>query len=302
MALKPGARGGTALITVTYNSAAVLPDFLASLSSQTAGGWALIAIDNASSDDTVAQLEAWTGPCHAIVRNADNLGFARGCNQGIRLAMEAGFESVLLINNDTAFDAGFLGQLLHSPHRAAGPILVPVVRNAGEGGGYWYTGGRFTWLRGGFQVVMETRLPGGEAELWQADFAPGCCKLIDMEVFRRIGLFDEQFFVYWEDADFCLRCRDAGIPIFVVRHPALDHKASSLTGGSQSPFFLDQYHRNQIKLIRKRYGRISLAAQAVQIAAKVALRRLIGRDTTAVMRARYRAMATELFGKAPAGD
>src|ERR1700754_1248502 len=83
MALKPRARGGTALITVTYNSAAVLPDFLASLSAQTADGWARIAIDNASADDTVAQLEAWTGPRHAIMSNGENLGFARGCNQGI---------------------------------------------------------------------------------------------------------------------------------------------------------------------------------------------------------------------------
>lgn len=286
--------GRTALVTVTYNSGAVLPDFLASLSGQTAENWALIAIDNASSDDTVAQLEAWPGRIHAIERNDENIGFARGTNQGIRMAMEAGFDSVLIINNDTSFGPEFLQDLLYSPHRAAGPILAPLVRYADRDDICWYAGGGFTRLRGGLEVVMNKRPPDDSSEIWPATFAPGCCKLIDMAVFRRIGLFDERFFVYWEDADFCLRCRDAGIPLYVVRHPSLVHKASSLTGGVQSPFFLDQYHRNQIKLIRKRYGPLSLALQTGLIRAKIALRRLLGRDSAEVMRARYRAVGAGL--------
>jgi GT2 family glycosyltransferase len=151
-------------------------------------------------------------------------------------------------------------------------------------------------MRGGLEVVMDKAPPDAASEAWPAGFAPACCKLIDVEVFERIGLFDEQFFVYWEDADFCLRCSDADIPILVVRHPALVHHASSLTGGALSPFFIDQYHRNQIKLIRKRYGRASLAVQTVLIAAKIALRRLLGRDRSSVSRARLRAVRAELFG------
>lgn len=286
--------GRTALVTVTYNSGAVLPDFLAALSSQTGDGWALIAVDNASSDDTISQLETWDGPLHAIVGNSENVGFARGTNQGIRVAMEAGFDAVLLINNDTCFDADFLQRLIHSPHRSAGPILVPAVRNADAPDDYWYAGGRFTRLRGGFEVVMDKAPPDRASEIWRADFAPACCKLIDVEVFQRIGLFDEQFFVYWEDADFCLRCRDADIPIFVVRQPSLLHRASALTGGSQSPFFIDQYHRNQIKLIRKRFGRTSRWVQSALIVAKTLVRLLAMRDPPALTRKRLRAIAAEL--------
>jgi GT2 family glycosyltransferase len=291
-------RGGTALITVTYNSAAVLPAFLASLSAQAGDGWALIAIDNASSDDSAARIESWRGPLHALVRNDENIGFARASNQGIRIAMEAGFDSVLLINNDTEFGPDFLQLLLESPHRQAAPILVPVVQDAASGG-YWYAGGRFR-MRGGLEVVMDKAPPDDASEAWPAGFAPACCKLIDVDVFRRIGLFDEQFFVYWEDADFCLRCRDAGIPILVVRNPMLAHHASSLTGGALSPFFIDQYHRNQIKLIRKRYGRASLALQMMLVAAKIAVRRLLGRDRSSVSRARLRAVRAELSGGAAA--
>jgi GT2 family glycosyltransferase len=292
MALTAEGLSRTALVTVTYNSASVLPAFLASLSAQSAGGWALIAIDNASSDDSAARLAAWPGPLHALVRNDENLGFARASNQGISIAMEAGFTSVLLINNDTEFGPDFLQQLLDSPHRQAAPILVPVVRDAAADG-YWYAGGRFR-MRGGLEVVMDKTPPDATSDAWPVAFAPACCKLVDAEIFRRIGLFDEQFFVYWEDADFCLRCRDAEIPILVVRHPELVHHASSLTGGALSPFFIDQYHRNQIKLIRKRYGRASLVVQSALIAAKIALRRLLGRDPSSVSRARLSAVRAEL--------
>lgn len=292
MALNAEGLSRTALVTVTYNSASVLPAFLASLSAQKADGWALIAIDNASSDDSAAQLAAWPGPLHALVRNEENAGFARGSNQGIRMALEAGFASVLLINNDTEFDADFLQRLLTSPHRNAAPILVPVVRDA-SGDGYWYAGGRFR-MRGGLEVVMDKAPPDAGSEAWPAAFAPACCKLVDAEVFRRIGLFDEQFFVYWEDADFCLRCRDAGIPIIVVRDPELTHHASSLTGGALSPFFIDQYHRNQIKLIRKRFGRVALWGQSILIAGKALLRLALRKDPAAVTRARFRAVRAEL--------
>jgi GT2 family glycosyltransferase len=294
--------GRTALVTVTFNSAGVLPDFLASLSLQDNREWSLIVIDNASGDGSTALLEAWDGPLHALVRNAENVGFARGSNQGIRMAMEAGYDAVLLINNDTSFAPDFLSKLLHSPVRDQAPIVVPVVRHAGRSDRCWYAGGHFARRWGALEVVVDYTIPDNVRESWRTEFAPACCKLVDMTVFRQIGLFDEQFFVYWEDADYCLRCRDAGIPIHVVRTPMLDHKPSSLTGGERSPFFIDQYHRNQIKLIRKRSGGLSFAAQSLMIVVKVVARCLSRRDSWAETRGRFRAIRSELFGRRPARE
>jgi hypothetical protein len=71
-----------ALVTVTYNSAPVLDDFLASLDRQTSTDWTLVAVDNASTDATREMLSKWRGPLHLIANDA-NLGFAAATNQGI---------------------------------------------------------------------------------------------------------------------------------------------------------------------------------------------------------------------------
>src|SRR6266436_6146337 len=91
------------VVTVTYNSADVLPDFLRCLSAQTHTDFLLFVIDNASHDGTVELLQAYNDSRLVIVANPDNRGVAEGNNQGIRRALEAGCFSVLLVNNDTEF-------------------------------------------------------------------------------------------------------------------------------------------------------------------------------------------------------
>lgn len=103
-----------AIVTVLYNSVPVLPDFLASLSAQTDENWQLIAIDNASSDASVAMVHAWGDTTAMVVANDTNVGFAAATNQGILLAQDAGFDAVLLLNNDTVFGPDFMAlSLIH---------------------------------------------------------------------------------------------------------------------------------------------------------------------------------------------
>src|SRR4051812_22766558 len=100
------------VVTVTYNSGKVLQDFLCCILSQTHSNFVLFAIDNASTDSTLQQLHACTDPRVAIIANPDNRGVAEGNNQGIRAALEAYCDSVLLINNDTVFENGLIEKLL----------------------------------------------------------------------------------------------------------------------------------------------------------------------------------------------
>src|SRR5215471_12647355 len=93
------------VVTVTYNSAKVLDDFLGSLAGQSFKAFRLYAIDNASSDGSADILErsAVTDPRIITIRSADNLGVAEGNNIGIRRSIEDGCTHVLLLNNDTVF-------------------------------------------------------------------------------------------------------------------------------------------------------------------------------------------------------
>ena len=99
------------VVTVTYNSQQVLPDFFASLWSQTHTNFVLYAVDNASSDDSVQLVRAEADERIRLIENASNVGVAAGNNIGITAARNDGCEYVLLLNNDTVFS----GSLLANP-------------------------------------------------------------------------------------------------------------------------------------------------------------------------------------------
>lgn len=283
-----------AIVTVLYNSADVLPAFLNSLEQQSTKDWLLIAVDNNSSDDSVRMVDAWRGGPVEIIHNDTNAGFAVATNQGILLARAKGFDAVLMLNNDTEFSANFVAELADQMIDAAAPVLAPVVLYHGQPDRAWFAGGRFTWTRGPYQAHHIERIPPGDAAQWPTEFASGCALLVAMSVFDRIGLLDEQYFVYWEDADFCMRCRHAGIPMIVLRHPQVLHHVSVLTGGESSPFSIRMYHRNQIRFLRKHQGMILTWAQAPVMIAKAAFRLATGREPWSATRLRLATIAATL--------
>src|SRR3569832_461087 len=95
------------LVTVLYNSNNVLEDFFRSLSIQTFKDYHLYIIDNSPSEATdeiiSSLLKKYTVPGYSHVKNAGNYGVAKGNNQGINLALEAGSEYIILLNNDIEF-------------------------------------------------------------------------------------------------------------------------------------------------------------------------------------------------------
>ena len=273
-----------ALVTVTFNSGHVLADFLNSLDGQSNRDWELVVVDNASNDDTLDQLNSWQGPLH-LIKNVENLGFAVATNQGISFAQSGNFDAVMLLNNDTQFDPEVMDQLFNYQLSTGVPLLSPAITYADEPGRFWFADGGFTNLRGGTQAWMGEKLRAGEA--WQADFAPGCALLVKMDVFERIGVLDERFFVYWEDVDFCMRCRDAGLTVTVLAKPNIAHKVSALTGGA-SPFSTRMYHRNQILFLRKHFGALGAWLQTPALVAKIIARAVVRRDDSATTVLRLR--------------
>jgi hypothetical protein len=207
------------VVTVTYNSAEVLPDFLRCLFAQTHHNFILFAIDNASKDDTINILHRCTDRRLTVIANPDNCGVAAGNNQGIRAALEAGCDSVLLINNDTEFEATLIANLLEglAMHRVG--MTCPKMMYYDEPQRIWAAGGTFQpWL--GYRSV---HLGGGEIDRGQYDltrlvtYTPTCCVLIARPVFHKIGLMDERFV-----AQSCTPYRRRGIAV----HNPLCHQKS----------------------------------------------------------------------------
>jgi len=244
------------IVTVTYNSADVLPDFLRCIAAQTHREFILFAVDNASKDETVRILRECTDDRLIIIANPDNRGVAGGNNQGIRAALEAGCRSVLLINNDTDFEPNLLAQLDQGLSTYRVDMACPKMMYYDHPDRIWAAGGEFQrWL--GYRSV---HLGEGEADHGQYDtprlvtYVPTCCVLIKKEVFETIGVMDERYFVYSDDVDFMYRAMRAGVKLMYLPEAKLLHKVGSLCGGENSPLGLQYSTRNRMFFLLKHFG------------------------------------------------
>ncbi|MDR0954021.1 MAG: glycosyltransferase family 2 protein [Rikenellaceae bacterium] len=246
-----------AIITVLYNSSSVLPDFFRSLEGQTRRDFTLYAVDNASPDDSLEQVQAWAGRVSfpvEVIRSETNAGIAAGNNRGIRAAREAGCRWFLLTNNDTVWEPDTLEILLAEAERHGAGMAVPKITIHGTDR-LWYAGGSWNRLRGGTRhhgLGRRDRATRDEASR-PVEYAPTCCMLIRDTVFERVGVMDERFFLYYDDADFVRRATRAGETLWYVPRSCLAHKESVSTGGV-SPLAQYWLSRNLLLFTRKHYS------------------------------------------------
>lgn len=264
-------RGGGAapvwLVTVLYKCRDCLPAFADSLRAQAGADWRLVAIDNASADGAGALLAGLGDARIAVLRNRRNLGFARAANQGLRAALAAGADRVVLLNNDTVLPPGFLSRFLAAWTRLGAEVVTPRIMHLDRPDLGWYAGGHFVtgWV---FLAEHEPYDPADTRAVRVVEYAPGCCLGLARAVLERVGLLDERFFVYGEDADFCLRLRRDGTPIHYLNDLVLLHEGAHSLGGPDSPAALRLHYRSHVQLLRKHFG----TAAALRIALRLTLR------------------------------
>ena len=243
------------IVTVTYNSGKVLEQFLESLAAQTHRTFFLYAVDNASKDDSVAQLKAWNDERLRVIRNEVNVGIAEADNQGIRAALAEGCETILFLNNDVEFEPETFAVLVDELDALHCDLLAPKILFE-DRIHIWSAGGTFEALKGYHgSHVGEGELDSGQYDTAKRmNNAPGCCILVRREVFDRIGTIDAKFFVYHEDSDFHFRAWRAGLTMFYTPRARIFHKVSSLTGGSQSAFTIRYNARGHVYFMLKNLG------------------------------------------------
>ena len=146
-----------------------------------------------------------------IVDIDHNRGFSGGANVGIATALQAGADWILLLNNDATVIPSCLGRCLDETRREAAVAVVgPGVYLADTPGRLWYAGGKqshhFAFTRHRGLRRASNKLPPSS----DTDYVPGCCALISAEAWRTVGPFREDYFAYYEDAEWGSRARDAG--------------------------------------------------------------------------------------------
>lgn len=243
---------------------------LASLRETGSPDFKIILVNNHASDGSALPLRqglAETGLESVYLEPGSNLGFAGGCNLGIHEAMkDAGLSHVLILNNDAKVADDFGAEIVKAASAHPGEIIAGTVLDSLTGKPSFNIG-RFTALTGQIRHLF------GEGPHADIDFVSGCLMVVPAEVFRSVGFFEEDYFMYWEDADFCMRIRERGIRI---RHwPALKvvHALSSTT--SRTGTSKEYYRiRNQTHLILHR-GRLHQKALYLMYLAALLVHRLV---------------------------
>ncbi|HEY3441180.1 MAG TPA: glycosyltransferase family 2 protein [Paludibaculum sp.] len=289
------------IVTVTYNSESVIPEFMTSLLSQRHSNFRLFAIDNASSDASIPAMRARPDDRVTIIANPDNRGVAEGNNQGIRAALAEGCDFVLLLNNDTVFGPELLAALVAGMDRFQFDMAAPKMLYHDEPGRLWAAGGAFQpWLGYRIRHHGKDQLDRGQFDAGRVvTYVPTCCLLMRSDVIRRVGLMDPEYFVYFDDVDFMYRAMRAGVTLGYLPEATLLHKVSACTGGAATAFARSYSARNRAYFLRKHLSLPFWAACSLLYLAYYLALRLVGRDDAGAWRLKA---ASFVLGLRMAGD
>jgi hypothetical protein len=209
------------VLLVNYNGAELLKDCVASLQRTRAHRYQVIVVDNDSTDQSLEFLSKV--PWVKVVRSRCNRGFAGGNNLGLK---ECQGDYVLLLNNDTIVTPGFLESLCEhldrNPHVGAvqGKMVLPRYGNSLDVCGSFFTALGLPYHYGYFK-------PDGPK--YQRSYpvfsGKGACLMFRRELIEKVGgfLFDEEFFCYYEESDFCHRVWLAGYEVHFVPSAPIEH-------------------------------------------------------------------------------
>ncbi len=267
-------------------------------------GWRLrlLMVDNGSSDGS-ADAIAREFPDVEVVALPANRRFAGGCNAGLERALAGGADAVMLLNNDTEAEPGLLEHLLlaleQDPRAGAVAPLICLRQTLDR---IWYAGGRCVPALGlAAHRGLRQRDRGQYRAMEPTGYLTGCCLLATRAAWERVGPLDEGYFIYAEDADWCLRARAVGLGLRFVPTARLWHKVSASTGAA-SPWKIYQRTRANLRLFAchaRGAGRLSwLPCFLAQQAALMAWLALRGRAAAAA--AVPRALWDAMTGRSPA--
>jgi GT2 family glycosyltransferase len=198
----------------------------------------VLVVDNASTDGSAEAIRA-AFPAVELLANRSNLGFAAGNNVGIEYALQRGADYLFLLNNDTQVERTVLAELVRAGE--ADPkvgLASPKVYYLDRPQVIYYAGARqgrlplLPRLIGTGETRSATAGERGQVEQPQeVDYVWGQAMLIKSQVIASVGLLDPRFFMYYEDADYCLRAKDAGYKIVCVPQARVWHQVAKGTEG-----------------------------------------------------------------------
>ena len=253
------------IIIVSYNTKTYIKGALESINDNLKDLlYEVIIVDNASSDGSAEFIKTHF-PWAKVIENEENLGFAKACNQGVRISKG---KYILLLNPDTVILKDSIPTMIkfmeNNPMAGAcglrllNPDLTPEPRWLNYNfPPRWFL---FPLIRSliGKRFKKNINRTDSSEEIKEVDWVSGACMLIKREIYNESGGFDESYFMFFEEPDLCWRLKKRGYRVFLLNNVTAIHYG----GGSYKENHLSikaiHYFQNGYFLFRrKNYGRIN---------------------------------------------
>ena len=215
----------------------------------------IVVLDNDSQDSSFEKL-AEKYPDLLVVQTGANLGYAGGNNVGIRLAQQAGAKYVGVLNNDITADPFMVNKIVEAMEQdeklaMTGPVILEWDRDIVQSAGArisLYTGDSIFYHQG--EIFDE--LKQKDTAQYKLNDLGGAALFVRTEVLEKIGLIPEDYFLFYEETEWCLKAKKAGFKLACVPTTFIHHKESSSIGKVDG--LRAEYMTKNQKLFVKRNG------------------------------------------------
>ena len=215
------------IIILNWNGLEDTIECLESLKKITYPNYEVIVVDNGSRGNDAQVLQEKFGDYICLIQNDRNYGYTGGSNIGIRYTLaNSQPDYILLLNNDIVVAPDFLTEMVKV---AEGDDSIGIVGPKV----YYYdfpnilqgVGCRIGMRRGISTSIGNKEIDHGQYDtVREIDYVMGCCLLIKREVLGKVGMFDESYFCYWDETDYCVRARKTGYKVIYVPKAKIWHK------------------------------------------------------------------------------
>ena len=223
------------LLILNWNGSELTHQCLASVEKLSYNNYSTMVIDNASSDDSIKNIHE---NYHAVEVLAldKNYGFGAAYNLAFKHLLSSQTDYYLIINNDTTVEPNLLEKLLEGIDKfGAEHLYCPMIHYLDYPNKIWYAGGNVNLRMGQLaHARIRHENKGQYSEISKTGYATGCCILTSSETIHKLNGFDEDFNMYAEDVDLCLRGKAMGVSSIFVPEAKIYHKVSASIGGEFS--------------------------------------------------------------------